>query len=42
MRVSGMITVDKLKSHVEACEIDTFVVSFTDLYGRYMGKRFDA
>ena len=42
MSVSGMITVDKLKSHIEAGEIDTVVVAFTDLYGRFMGKRFDA
>ncbi len=31
-----------MKRQVETGEIDTVVVAFTDLYGRFMGKRFDA
>ena len=42
MSVSGMITVEELERLVKAEEIDTVVVAFTDLYGRFMGKRFDA
>ncbi|MBS1255730.1 MAG: Glutamate--isopropylamine ligase [Deltaproteobacteria bacterium] len=42
MNVTGMITIDELKRQVETGEIDTVVVAFTDLYGRFMGKRFDA
>lgn len=38
----GMLTVDELKYGVEAGELDTVLVVFTDLYGRFMGKRFDA
>ena len=33
---------DTLRSLVEADEIDTVLVAFTDHYGRLMGKRFDA
>jgi glutamine synthetase len=33
---------DELRTAVEAGEIDTVVVGFTDHYGRTMGKRFDA
>ena len=33
---------DDLKALVDADEIDTVVVGFTDHYGRLMGKRFDA
>ncbi len=38
----GMLTVDQLAQLVEAEEIETVAVFFTDLYGRFMGKRFDA
>ncbi len=38
----GMLTVDELTYGVEAGELDTVLVVFTDLYGRFMGKRFDA
>jgi glutamine synthetase len=38
----GMISVDELKAAVEAEEVDTVVVGFTDHYGRVHGKRFDA
>jgi glutamine synthetase len=37
-----MITPDQLAKLVRAGEIDTVLVVFTDLYGRFMGKRFDA
>ena len=33
---------EELRAAVDAGEIDTVVVSFTDHYGRSMGKRFDA
>ena len=39
--VKGMLTLDQLAQHVEAETIDTVLVVFTDLYGRFMGKRFD-
>ncbi len=38
----GMLTVQQLQGAVEADEIDTVLVVFTDLYGRLVGKRFDA
>jgi len=40
--VRGMLTLEELQQQVEAGSIDTVVVAFTDLYGRFMGKRFDA
>ncbi|MBW7881799.1 MAG: glutamine synthetase [Caldilineaceae bacterium] len=38
----GMLSIDDLARHVEEGAIDTILVMFTDLYGRFMGKRFDA
>lgn len=38
----GMLTVDELAQQVTSGALDTVVVAFTDLYGRFMGKRFDA
>jgi glutamine synthetase len=38
----GMLTVDQLSKLVRSNDIDTVLVVFTDLYGRFMGKRFDA
>lgn len=38
----GMLEVEELRQLVDAGEIDTVVVGFPDLYGRLMGKRFDA
>lgn len=38
----GMLTVDELAQQVTNGTMDTVVVAFTDLYGRLMGKRFDA
>jgi glutamine synthetase len=37
-----MLTLEELARRVEAEEIDTVVVAFTDHYGRPHGKRFDA
>jgi glutamine synthetase len=42
MKVYGMLTVEELQQQVDSREIDTVLVVFTDLYGRFMGKRFDA
>ncbi len=39
---TGMLTVDELRKRVQAGEIETVLVVFTDHYGRFMGKRFDA
>lgn len=38
----GMLTRPELAEHIQTGEIDTVLVVFTDLYGRFMGKRFDA
>ncbi len=38
----GMWTLKGLGDAVEAGSIDTVLVVFTDLYGRFVGKRFDA
>lgn len=40
--IRGMLTMDELKSMVLNDEIETVLVVFTDLYGRFMGKRHDA
>ena len=40
--IKGMLSVDHLERAVSAGEIDTVLVAFPDLYGRLMGKRFDA
>ncbi len=37
----GMLDLEGLHRLVEADEIDTVIVAFTDLYGRLMGKRLD-
>ncbi len=38
----GFLTVDDLNRHVEAEQVDTVIAAFPDLYGRLVGKRFDA
>ncbi len=38
----GMLTVDDLQRHTQAEQIDTVIAAFPDLYGRLVGKRFDA
>jgi glutamine synthetase len=37
-----MLTIDQLAVSVQTGAIDTVLAVFTDLYGRFMGKRFDA
>ena len=38
----GMLSLDKFAQLVERGEMDTVLLVFTDLYGRFMGKRLDA
>ena len=40
--MSATLTPDVLGEDVAGGEIDTVLVVFTDLYGRFMGKRYDA
>lgn len=40
--LTGMLTPDMLQNLVHTGEIETVLVVFTDHYGRFMGKRFDA
>jgi glutamine synthetase len=40
--VRGMLTLEELGESVKNGAIDTVLVVFTDHYGRFMGKRFDA
>jgi len=40
--IKGMLTLDQLDRMVRDEQIDTVQVVFTDLYGRFLGKRFDA
>ncbi len=42
MQVKGMLTRTELEQEVAAGRIDTILVVFTGLYGRLIGKRFDA
>jgi glutamine synthetase len=37
-----MLTLEELSRRISAHEIDTVLVVFSDLYGRFMGKRYDA
>jgi glutamine synthetase len=41
-RLAGLLSVEELRKRVSAGAIDTVLVVFTDHYGRFMGKRFDA
>jgi len=41
-RLPGLLSVADLRKHVRNGTIDTVLVVFTDHYGRFMGKRFDA
>src|SRR5438128_12387630 len=41
-KLIGMLTTDELAKRAETDEIDTVLAVFTDHYGRFMGKRFDA
>jgi len=38
----GMLTTEQLRQLVQDDQIDTMLVMFTDHYGRFMGKRYDA
>jgi len=40
--VKGMLRLPDLKKLVDKGEIDTTLIGFTDIYGRFMGKRLDA
>ncbi len=40
--LAGLLTHDELKQRAGGGDIDTVLVVFTDLYGRFMGKRLDA
>ena len=42
MPIPGMLTLDDLRRRVDESQIDTVLLTFTDLYGRQMGKRLDA
>ena len=39
--ISLTLSTDQLRSLVDAGDVDTVMVAFTDHYGRLMGKRFD-
>ena len=41
-QIRGMLTLDELANLVEEGAVETVAVGFTDHYGRFMGKRFDA
>ncbi|HZN60749.1 MAG TPA: glutamine synthetase, partial [Planctomycetota bacterium] len=36
------LTLKSLADRVSSGEVDTVLVVFTDIYGRFLGKRFDA
>ena len=42
MTLQGMLTLDELQRRVQDGAIETVLVMFTDHFGRFMGKRFDA
>jgi len=42
MNIRGLLTIEDLRVKIEANEIETVIVAFTDHYGRLMGKRYDA
>ena len=42
MQVQGMLTLEQLADSVQNGAIDTVLTVFSDHYGRFMGKRFDA
>jgi hypothetical protein len=42
MAIRGMLELDELRELVAQGEVETVVVGLTDLYGRLLGKRFDA
>ncbi|MFT5051921.1 MAG: glutamine synthetase [Chlamydiales bacterium] len=40
-KIRGMLTVDQLVDRAASGAIDTVIVAFSDLHGRWMGKRYD-
>ncbi|MFQ5629239.1 MAG: glutamine synthetase family protein [bacterium] len=40
-KLTGMLTLDELSEKANRDEIETVLLVFTDLYGRFMGKRYD-
>src|SRR5947209_20209427 len=42
MNIRGMLTIGELRGLVDQSEIETVLLTFTDLYGRAFGKRLDA
>ena len=42
MTLPGTLTIDDLRRLVEGGAVDTVLLTFTDCYGRQMGKRLDA
>jgi glutamine synthetase len=42
MPIPGMLTIEDLRRRVEELQIDTVLLTFTDMYGRQLGKRLDA
>ena len=41
-KIKGKLTLKQLRKKISKGKIETIIVSFTDHYGRLMGKRFDA
>src|SRR3984893_8331608 len=42
MTIPGMLTIEDLRRRVDEAQIDTVLLTFTDIYGRQFGKRLDA
>jgi glutamine synthetase len=42
MQIPGMLTIEDLRRRVDGSQIDTVLLTFTDIYGRQLGKRLDA
>jgi len=40
--MNGMLTLDELRTTVDEGRVDTVLLTFTDIYGRQLGKRLDA
>ncbi|MEZ4671537.1 MAG: hypothetical protein R3E39_26850 [Anaerolineae bacterium] len=38
-KIRGMLTLDELREKIESGEVETVVAVFSDLYGRFFGKR---
>jgi len=41
-KLRGMMTLDELKARVAAGSVENVIMGFPDMYGRMLGKRFDA